>query len=72
MRNVINVKKEIIEFHAWVAERLPLLQLLKEEDNRLAFNNLMEKVMPEIKQYINRQLIVSLKSKTLPELKYKV
>ena len=72
MKNVINVKKEIIEFHAWVAERLPLLQLLKEEDNRLAFNNLMEKVMPEIKQYINRQLIVALKSKTLPEGKYKV
>lgn len=72
MKNTINYRKEIIEFHTWVAEKLPRLQQLKQEDNQIAFDELMGKVLPEVKQYINRQLKIALCNKTLPEGKYKV
>lgn len=72
MKNTIYYKKEVIEFHAWVAEALPRLQLLKLEGNRFAFDNLMERVLPEVKKYINSQFNIALKNKTLPEGKYQV
>lgn len=72
MKSTFNYKKEIIEFHAWVATVVPRLRQLKVEDNRIAFDELMEKVLPEVKQYINRQLRIALQNKTLPEGKYKL
>lgn len=70
MKNTIHYKREIIEFHAWVAKALPRLQFLKQGDNQIEFYSLMEKMMPEVKQYINRQYQVALKNKTLPKGKY--
>ena len=72
MKKVINYKQETIAFHARVAKTLPLLQKLKHEDNRIAFNRLMEKVLPKVKQYINKQFQIALKNNILPEGKYKV
>ena len=72
MEKIINSKHEKSTFHVLIEETFPRLQQLKKEKNRIAFDSLMEKVLPTVKQYINRQLKASIKNKTLPEGKYKV
>jgi len=49
------------------AEALPRLQQLQQNDNRMAFDRLMEKELPKVIDYINRQLNVAINNKTLSE-----
>jgi len=72
MENLIYNYDQSIEFRTWISETIHVLQKYKKEDRRKDFAGLMEKLLPKVKLYINRQLTASLKNKTLPQGKYKV
>lgn len=72
MKNKIGYILKSSSFHSRVVEALSILEKKKEANNRIDFDNLMEELLPEVKQYIIRQLKISLKKGTLPEGKYKV
>ena len=72
MNTIVYYKNRSLAFHASVAEALPHLQELKQENNRAAFDSAIKKVLPQVKRYINRQLTAALKTNTLSEGKYKV
>jgi len=51
---------------------LSVLKKSRHENNRKAFDDLMEELLPEIKLYIKRQVAIALQNQTLPKGKYKV
>lgn len=72
MKKTVFQKREISVFRTWVGESLPRLKKMKKEEDRKAFDAIMEKVMPEVKLYMKRQIAISLFNKALPEGKYKI
>lgn len=72
MKNTVNYQVESISFYSRVSKAFPLLNDQKMENDRVAFDDLMEELLPEVKEYIKRQIIIAVKNNTLPEGKYKV
>lgn len=59
------------EFRVFVTETFPNLIQLKKEGNQTSFNELVLKIMPEIRQYINSQLNAVIKKGHFSKNKYK-
>lgn len=71
MNNTINEMNKI-EFQVFVTQVFPELKQLKAEDNKAGFNQLMKKILPGVKQYINSELKRALENESIPSGKYNI
>lgn len=72
MNSTTEYKTSKMELHAYVAKAFPQLKQLKKKDDRAAFNELMGKILPSVRQYIRRQVPAAVKNGSIPSGKYKV
>ena len=54
MKNTLHYDQRQAEFHRYVNESFPTLQRLRSEGKARAFNELLLKVLPDVKRYITR------------------
>ena len=59
------------EFRLFVANTFSNLLQLKKEGDQASFNELVLKIMPQIRQYVNRQLNIAIKKGHFSKNKYK-
>jgi RNA polymerase sigma factor (sigma-70 family) len=59
-----------MEFQVLVARAFPELKQLKARHNKAGFNQLMKKIFPGVKQYINNELRRALENGSIPSGKY--
>lgn len=71
MKNKVHYDKRQAEFNRFVAESYPRLVALQAEDNRKAFNEVLLKVLPDVKRYITRGLRLALAKGVISHNKYK-
>ncbi|MFX0557863.1 sigma-70 family RNA polymerase sigma factor [Maribacter sp. CXY002] len=68
---VIVKNKETSTFHTFVSDEFVKLEQLKKEENKVAFNEHLLKVMPEVERYIENRLKREVANHKLDRGKYK-
>jgi RNA polymerase sigma factor (sigma-70 family) len=71
MKNTLHYDQRQAEFHRYVNESFPTLQRLRSEGKARAFNELLLKVLPDVKRYITRGLRIALSKGVISHNKYK-
>jgi len=71
MKNTLHYDKKQAEFHRFVSDNFETLKRLREEDKRRAFNELLLKVLPDIRRYITRGLRIALEKGVISHNKFK-
>lgn len=71
MKNTLHYDKKQAEFHRFVNDNFETLKRLREEDKRSAFNELLLKVLPDIRRYITRGLRIALEKGVISHNKFK-
>ena len=71
MKNTLHYDQRQAEFHRYVNESFPTLQRLRAEGKARAFNELLLKVLPDVKRYITRGLRIALSKGVISHNKYK-
>ncbi len=70
MKNTLQYDKKQAEFHRFVNDSFETLKRLRKEDRRQAFNELLLKVLPDIKRYITRGLRIALEKGVISHNKF--
>lgn len=70
MKNTLQYDKKQAEFHRFVNDNFETLKRLRNEDRREAFNELLLKVLPDIKRYITRGLRIALEKGVISHNKF--
>lgn len=71
MKNTLKNNCNQVEFHQFVTRSYADLIRLKKEENKSSFNELMLKILPQVKIYIVKKLNKAIKDGTIPKGKYK-
>ena len=71
MENTLHYDKKQAEFHRFVNDNYENLKRLRTEDKRAAFNELLLKVLPDIRRYITRGLRIALERGVISHNKFK-
>ena len=71
MKNTLHYDQRQAEFHRYVNESFQSLKRLRSEDKARAFNELLLKVLPDVKRYITRGLRIALSKGVISHNKYK-
>lgn len=71
MKNTLHYDQRQAEFHRYVNESFPTLQRMRSEGKARAFNELLLKVLPDVKRYITRGLRIALSKGVISHNKYK-
>ncbi|NJB70383.1 RNA polymerase sigma factor (sigma-70 family) [Saonia flava] len=69
MESTLNYNKK--EFHVFVANIFPNLVKFREEKDKTSFNELLIKVLPEVKRYVTKRLNTAISKGNIPRGKYK-
>lgn len=70
MNNILKYYESKKEFHVFVTNTFSDLVQLKKEGDQTSFNTLLLKVLPIVKKYITKRLIIALSKGNLPQGKY--
>ncbi|WP_088341484.1 sigma-70 RNA polymerase sigma factor region 4 domain-containing protein [Robiginitalea sediminis] len=70
MKTTVRYDKRQAEFNQFVATCYPILVELREKDDRKTFNEILLKVLPEVKRYITRGLRLALAKGVISHNKY--
>lgn len=70
MKNTLQYDQKQAEFHQFVTDSFEDLKRLREEDKRAAFNELLLKVLPDIRRYITRGLRIALEKGVISHNKF--
>ncbi|WP_087520699.1 RNA polymerase sigma factor [Polaribacter sp. SA4-12] len=71
MKTSISYYQNKNEFRLFVTKSFSSLIKLKEEDNQVSFNELVLKILPEIRKYVKGRLITAIKKGHFSKKKYK-
>jgi DNA-directed RNA polymerase specialized sigma24 family protein len=71
MKTSISYYQNKNEFRLFVTKSFSSLIKLKEENNQVSFNELVLKILPEIRKYVNERLITAIKKGHFSIKKYK-
>ncbi|TNF70799.1 MAG: sigma-70 family RNA polymerase sigma factor [Bacteroidetes bacterium] len=71
MENTLHYDKKQAEYHRFVNDNYENLKRLRTEDKRAAFNELLLKVLPDIRRYITRGLRIALEKGVISHNKFK-
>ncbi len=71
MKNTLHYDKQQAEFHRYVNDTFETLKRLREEDKRMAFNELLLKVLPDTRRYLTRGLRIALEKGVISHNKFK-
>ncbi len=71
MKFIIKDYQTQSEFHQFVLSSYSHLMLMKKDGDKTAFNELMLKVLPQVKIYIAQKLNSAIENNTIPKGKYR-
>ena len=68
----MNQKNKNQPFEPFIAKKVNSLKQFQAEEDQIGFNEMMENILPEVKNYLGRQLRTAIRKHNLPRNKYKV
>ncbi|WP_343329078.1 sigma-70 family RNA polymerase sigma factor [Polaribacter staleyi] len=71
MKTSISYYQNKNEFRLFVTKSFSSLVKLKKEENQVSFNELVLKILPEIRKYVNQRFISAIKKGHFSKMKYK-